>query len=116
MQRGNSLAYAASDCTSGSASPQVLADTLLGDNVEVIIFSDKECKNNDCGAVRPGTVAYHGFEGKAKLFLVEFDMPNSGKTGFNMDMPAAWMLNSQIPRTEQYGKSILFLTRRNPRL
>lgn len=30
-------------------------------------------------------------------------MPLSGKTGFNADMPAVWMLNAQIPRTEQYG-------------
>lgn len=30
-------------------------------------------------------------------------MPISGKTGFNADMPAAWMLNAQIPNTVQYG-------------
>lgn len=30
-------------------------------------------------------------------------MPLSGQTGFNADMPAAWMLNAQVPRTEQYG-------------
>lgn len=31
-------------------------------------------------------------------------MPLSGNTGFNADMPAAWILNAQIPRTLQYGQ------------
>jgi hypothetical protein len=44
-----------------------------------------------------------GFDGSSKLFLLEFSMPLSGATGFNADMPAVWMLNAQIPRTEQYG-------------
>lgn len=100
---GNSLSYASVDTKSGSASPQVLADTLIEDNQEVIIYSDKICEGNSCGAYRPGSVAYHGFAGESKLFLIEFDMPLSGKTGFNMDMPAAWMLNAAIPRTQQYG-------------
>lgn len=30
-------------------------------------------------------------------------MPMDGKTGFNGDMPAVWMLNANIPRTAQYG-------------
>lgn len=45
-----------------------------------------------------------GFGGASKLFLLEFGMPLSGNTGFNGDMPAAWILNAQIPRTVQYGK------------
>lgn len=32
-------------------------------------------------------------------------MPATGKTGWNEDMPAAWILNAQIPRTLQYGKA-----------
>lgn len=100
---GNSLSYMAADTKSGSASEQVLADTLIEDNTEVIIYSDKPCDGDSCGAHRPGTVAYHGFDGENKLFLLEFDMPMSGKTGWNMDMPAAWMLNAAIARTEQYG-------------
>lgn len=31
-------------------------------------------------------------------------MPLSGKTGWNMDMPAYWLLNAAIPRTGQYSK------------
>lgn len=44
-----------------------------------------------------------GFNGDSKLFLVEFSMPLSGKTGFNADMPAIWLLNAEIPRAQQYG-------------
>ncbi|KAI1917157.1 target of Sbf [Ophidiomyces ophidiicola] len=102
---GNSLSFASEDATSGAASPCVLRDTLLSDNQEIVIMSDKECKGNDCGTVRPGTVAYHGFSGASKIFLMEFSMPMSGKKGFNADMPAVWMLNAAIPRTLQYGKS-----------
>lgn len=103
MTFGNSLSYAAANALSGSATPQVLADTLIPDNNEIIIYTDQQCQGNDCGYYRPGSVAYHGFAGDSKLFLMEFDMPLSGKTGWNMDMPAAWMLNAKIARTQQYG-------------
>jgi hypothetical protein len=69
-------------------------------------MTDKQCTSEDeagCDYFRPGSVAYHGFGCASKLFLAEFQMPLSGKTGFNADMPAAWMLNAQIPRTQQYG-------------
>jgi hypothetical protein len=39
------------------------------------------------------------------MFLVEFSMPLTGKTGFNADMPAVWVLNAQIPNTLQYGEA-----------
>jgi Putative TOS1-like glycosyl hydrolase (DUF2401) len=55
---GNSLSYASPDGTTGSASPQTLADTMIGDNVEIVIVTDKPCSSGDCGTVRPGTVAY----------------------------------------------------------
>ena len=55
---GNSLSYASPDGTTGSASPQTLADTTIGDNVEIVIMTDKPCLSGDCGTVRPGTVAY----------------------------------------------------------
>jgi hypothetical protein len=100
---GYSLSYSSPDGTSGSASSQVLADTMLGDDVEVVIMSSTPCENDDCGTVRPGTVAYHGFEGSQKLFLMEFQMPLTGKTGWVQDMPAIWTLNAQIPNTLQYG-------------
>ena len=82
----------------------------------------REC-NNDCGFVRPGSVAYRlspnfcyvfmhtltvvsdGFDGADKVFLMEFSMPMDGTSGFNADMPAIWMLNAQIPRTLQYGNA-----------
>lgn len=54
---GASLSYASCDAKTGAASPQILANSMLDDKVEVIIFSDKKCKD-DCGYIRPGTVAY----------------------------------------------------------
>ncbi|KAK6379761.1 target of Sbf [Exophiala oligosperma] len=103
---GNSLSYSNADATSASSGPVTLADTLVGDNQEFVIMTDNECTAENeagCDYYRPGSVAYHGFGGASKLFLAEFQMPLSGKTGFNADMPAAWMLNAQVPRTQQYG-------------
>ncbi|KAI1448684.1 putative TOS1-like glycosyl hydrolase-domain-containing protein [Annulohypoxylon stygium] len=100
---GASLAYANEDGTKAAASPTILKDGTIDDSTEIIIASDQECKG-DCGTVRPGAVAYKGFEGADKVFLAEFTMPLSGKTGWNMDMPAFWMLNGKIPRTGQYSK------------
>ncbi|KAL1303661.1 hypothetical protein AAFC00_007016 [Neodothiora populina] len=104
---GNSLSYASEDATSGSSSPQVLADTTLPSNTEVVIMSDSECNNGDCGYTRDGTVAYHGWGGSQKAFLFEFQMPqdSSNDASFNGNMPAIWMLNAQIPRTLQYGQA-----------
>ncbi|EEQ88880.2 uncharacterized protein BDCG_04000 [Blastomyces dermatitidis ER-3] len=101
---GNSLSYASEDGCTGSDSPKVLSNKMIPDNEEIVIMTDKPC-NGDCGTVRPGTVAYHGFDGDNKIFLAEFDMPVTGKTGWNEDMPAAWILNAAIPRTLQYGKA-----------
>jgi len=103
---GNSLSYSNSKGDAGASSPQVLADTQLASNDEVIIMSDKEC-DGDCGYVRDGQVAYHGFAGAQKAFFFEFEMPLDGNTdaATNGDMPAIWMLNAQIPRTLQYGKA-----------
>lgn len=103
---GNSLSYASSDGTTGASSSEVLADTTLPSNTEVIIMTDAEC-DGDCGYVRPGTVAYHGFDGSQKAFFFEFEMPLDGLTGSanNEDMPAIWLLNAQIPLTMQYGQA-----------
>ncbi|TAQ87470.1 hypothetical protein B7494_g4209 [Chlorociboria aeruginascens] len=101
---GASLAYANCDGTGGSSTPQILADTTIPSDAEVIVMLSQQCRENDCGYVRPGAVAYHGFDGADKLFLMEFSMPLDGERGFNGDLPAIWLLNSEIPRTLQYGK------------
>lgn len=102
---GMSLAYLNADGNGGSGSPTVLKDTFIASNNEFAIFTDRECQNGDCGYTRPGTVAYHGFDGADKIFMFEFDMPHDGNNGFNGDMPAIWMLNANIPRTLQYGEA-----------
>ncbi|KAL8888197.1 MAG: hypothetical protein Q9215_004320 [Flavoplaca cf. flavocitrina] len=100
---GASLSYASPDGRSAAASPQTLGNKMIDDDVEIIVLSDKTCEGDSCGYTRPGGVAYHGFGGDSKLFMMEFSMPRSGKTGFNGDMPAIWLLNAQIPLTSQYG-------------
>lgn len=105
---GNSLSYASTDGASGASSPQTLADTTLASSTEVVIMTDSEC-NGDCGYVRDGTVAYHGFDGPSKAFFFEFEMPDDGQTSASIydavNMPAIWLLNAQIPRTLQYGQA-----------
>ena len=100
---GNSLSYASADGKTCSSSPQILKDGWVDDSIEVALFTDAPCERGSCGYSRPKSVAHHGFSGASKMFLLEFDMPNSGATGWNMDMPAAWMLNADIPRTAQYA-------------
>ncbi|CAO1598210.1 target of Sbf [Xanthoria calcicola] len=100
---GASLSFASPDGKSAAASAQTLGNNMIEDDVEIIVMSDKTCEGDSCGYTRPGGVAYHGFGGDSKLFLMEFSMPRTGKTGFNADMPAIWLLNAQIPLTSQYG-------------
>ncbi|KAI0170440.1 putative TOS1-like glycosyl hydrolase-domain-containing protein [Pestalotiopsis sp. NC0098] len=103
---GNSLSYLSADGTTGAESSTVLDNVLVGDNIEYAIFSDVECTADDadCGYYRPDSVAYQGFGGADKVFLFEFTMPLSGSSeGTNPDMPAIWLLNGKIPRTQQYG-------------
>lgn len=100
-----SLSYVNSAGTGGAASSSILADITVPSNNEFIIMTDTPCANGDCGYFRPGSTAYHGFDGADKVFLFEFTMPLDGNTGFNGDTPAIWMLNAQIPRTLQYGSA-----------
>jgi hypothetical protein len=68
-------------------------------------MTNTSCTDDSCGYVRNGTVAYHGFSGPSKLFLIEFSMPlSSVRDDKQGDTPAAWMLNAQIPRTQEYGE------------
>jgi len=66
----------------------------------VVIFTSTSCSDGLCGYYRPGSVAYHGFSGASKLFLIEFGMPLNTAGG---NAPAIWALNALIPRTQQYG-------------
>ncbi|KAI3338277.1 putative TOS1-like glycosyl hydrolase-domain-containing protein [Ustulina deusta] len=99
---GSSLAYVNEEGSAAAASPTVLKDKLLDDTEEIAIFSDALC-DDSCGATRPDSVAYKGFEGASKVFVVEFSMPDSGKSGSGLNMPAYWLLNAAIPRTAQYA-------------
>lgn len=104
---GNSISYANADNSGCSSSPVALGDVTIGSNTEFLIMSGLTCgdksETSSCGFYRPGIPAYHGWSGVEKIFVFEFEMPSSGATGFNGDMPAIWMLNAKIPRTLQYG-------------
>ncbi|PBP22455.1 hypothetical protein BUE80_DR006663 [Diplocarpon rosae] len=102
---GASLSYVDRTGTTGSASPAILADIVIPSASEISIFTSQKC-DNDCGFVRPGGVAYHGFGGGDKAFLLEIQMPRDGKTGFQGDLPSIWMLNAKIPRTVQYPQEM----------
>ncbi|KAI1132698.1 TOS1 protein [Nemania abortiva] len=99
---GSSLAYVNEEGLAAAASPTVLKNTQLPDGTEIAIFSDTPC-GSSCGTYRPDSVAYKGFAGASKVFVVKFTMPDTGKTGTNENMPAYWLLNGAIPRTGQYS-------------
>ncbi|CAH2355098.1 protein Tos1p [[Candida] railenensis] len=100
---GNSLSYANSDASGGSSSAVALEECTVASDVEFIIFSGSEC-DGDCGYYRADTPAYHGFGGKEKILVFEFEMPTATDSATNnYDMPAVWLLNAKIPRTLQYG-------------
>lgn len=104
---GNSISYANADNSGCSSTPVALGDVTIGSNTEFLIMSGLTCgdksETSSCGFYRPGIPAYHGWSGVEKIFVFEYEMPSSGATGFNGDMPAIWMLNAKIPRTLQYG-------------
>lgn len=105
---GNSISYAASNGVDGASSSQVLNDVTIASDVEYMIFSGSSCSDSsgDCGYYRGDIPAYHGFSGKNKIFVFEFQMPQaSDSASTNYDMPAIWLLNAKIPRTLQYGNS-----------
>jgi hypothetical protein len=117
----NGLTFASADGTSGATSAEVFAGELKSQQ-EITIFSGVNCETGSCGYYQPGSTAYgmrslkscqsitsltdfaEGFGGAEKAFFLEFSMPDDGATeGFNKNMPAIWLLNAQVPRTQQYG-------------
>ena len=100
---GNSLSYASADGKTCASTPQTLSNGWIDDGDEISLFTDASCDRGSCGFVREKSVAHHGFSGQSKLFLLEFDMPLAGTQGWNKDMPAAWILNAEIPRSTQYA-------------
>lgn len=100
---GLSLSYMSPDTKTGSPTPNILYNNPINSGDEFAIFSDQPCTDATCGFCRPGIPAFQGFAGDTKIFVFEFKMPRDGNTGFNGDMPAIWALNSNVPRSFQYG-------------
>lgn len=102
---GNSISYATSDGLEGAGSSQVLDSTTLPSNTEIIAFTGEAC-DSSCGWYPSDIPAFKGFQGDNKVFAFEFTMPTATDSATeNYDMPAIWLLNAQIPRTQQYGTS-----------
>ncbi|MCJ1415566.1 target of Sbf [Xylographa parallela] len=107
---GATLGYVTPNGQNSSNKPAILENSLIPDGVEFVISSATACKN-DCGATAPGANAYHGWNGAEKVFMIEIEMPLSGQTGYlNADMPAFWLLNTQIVNQQQYGKCSCWAT------
>ncbi|KAK4105415.1 hypothetical protein N658DRAFT_520625 [Parathielavia hyrcaniae] len=115
---GNSLSYLNADGTGGAPGPAILKDTLLLSSQEATLVTDQPC-DDSCGYIQPGAVAYEGFAGPSKIFLLEFSMPhpttnttnstntnstntNSTSTSNGNDKPAIRLLNARVPYTAQY--------------
>ncbi|MCJ1478725.1 Peroxisomal membrane protein PAS20 [Lambiella insularis] len=108
---GATLGYVTPNGQNSSSGPTVLEDTLIPDGVEFVISSSNLCNHSDCGATAPGAIAYHGFAGNEKMFMIELEMPLSGQTGYlNADMPAFWLLNTQVVNQQQYAKCSCWAT------
>ncbi|MCJ1320251.1 target of Sbf [Xylographa vitiligo] len=107
---GATLGYVTPNGQNSSNNPTILENSLIPDGVEFVISSNIACKN-DCGATAPGANAYHGWNGADKVFMIEIEMPLSGQRGYlNADMPAFWLLNTQIVNQQQYGKCSCWAT------
>jgi len=100
---GNSLSYCSADGLHPATSPTCLQKgILIPSNNEYSIWQSAKCGGGDSCGYSYGPLAYRGWGGCQKTMVIEFSAPSDGKTGFNMDMPAVWMLNAQIPRTLMY--------------
>jgi hypothetical protein len=56
--------------TSGASSPQVLADTVIPSDAEIIVMTSRECTDGECGYVRPGAITYRkSLAAHSKIFI-----------------------------------------------
>ncbi|DAZ99033.1 TPA: hypothetical protein N0F65_010919, partial [Lagenidium giganteum] len=71
----------------------------LDDGIELNVMSGLSCDDPsaNCGFSRG--VAYQGWAGGAKIFMVKAQMPQ----GSGKNVPSIWLLNGQVVRTAQYG-------------
>ncbi|KAK4235004.1 putative TOS1-like glycosyl hydrolase-domain-containing protein [Achaetomium macrosporum] len=104
---GNTLSYLKADGTGGASEPTLLKDTTISSSHEVALLTNETC-DASCGYVQPGSVAYKGFPGPSRIFLLELSMPHfiTTTTPFpsnQADAPAIWLLNARIPYTGQYS-------------
>ncbi|KAF2266061.1 hypothetical protein CC78DRAFT_615368 [Lojkania enalia] len=103
---GNSLGYVGPEGKKVVSNPMPFDGYLKTSEYEIAGFTDKGCGDNECEG-RPKSTQYHGWDGEAKAFFIEFQMDHLDNDGDDQgmiaDAPAWWFLNAAIPRTLQYG-------------
>lgn len=79
-------------------SQSMYADEKTG--AEVHVMTSKRCgQDGECkGYYDKDGTAFHGWGGAKKIFVTKVDMPQGGAP----NLPAIWMLNAQIVRSNQY--------------
>ncbi|KAF1331733.1 putative gpi anchor protein, partial [Globisporangium splendens] len=98
MCHGNSQSYATSDGTTAATSASVF-NGVLADGIEVNMMSESTCDTASGTYGFARGVAYEGWRGASKIFMVQAQMPHAeGK-----DVSAIWLLNGQVVRTAEYG-------------
>jgi len=103
---GNSQTYLSADGNNAASSPQPFTGT-LGNDDNVNVMSSQRCSDDvNC----PGferQVDYTGWRGNScgeKMIVFSAQMPNIYQSGVtNNNLPAIWLLNGQVVRTNQWG-------------
>lgn len=100
---GNSQSFASADGLLPVKTSTVF-NGWLANNAGINVMTSKACTSSTCNGFYRG-VAYQGWGGASKAFVVEVAMPHAtgSPQGSNHDMPAVWILNGQIVRTSQYS-------------
>ncbi|OAL55744.1 hypothetical protein IQ07DRAFT_618163 [Pyrenochaeta sp. DS3sAY3a] len=101
---GNSLGYVTPDGRKVASESLPFDGTLDTSEVELAVFSDKQC-DQDCPYWRPDATSHYGWAGSSKAFFIEFQMDHHDNRGTDQgllsDAPAWWFLNAAIPRILQ---------------
>jgi len=108
---GNGQSFISTDGRAAATSP-VAFSGVLGNDINVNIMSNTACmsvpvgtSNDNCPGFERGT-AYLGWTGNAcgeKMFAFQVQMAEDTSGSNNNNLPAIWMLNGQVVRTNQWG-------------
>jgi len=108
---GNGQSFTTPAGNAAATSPTAFQGKLKNDE-NVNIMSNVKCQsvpvgtpNDNCPGFERGT-AYQGWKGNScgeKMFAFQVQMPNDNSGTNNNNLPAVWILNGQVVRTNQWG-------------